>query len=257
MEGPYSLFSQFARMDPQWGVVEFNNTNLKSPKIIPNYDQGYRSFRDLFNYDARMVSPMAWNGSNGLFADQPDYVAYTSWRNTAAEDAMKDFMVSHADLPRGARLWTFGTARHAADDGWSLERGMLTAGKGCANLRFDDAQATLLSPPDQVLRSATLETLYLGLLAPDTLAAVQVYARADRTSPWQEIVPRTAAESLVRTAPGLAVPLEWPSDWRTHGVIAESMRIVLRFRAGADHARVDRIALYPRAGAVAGARIRH
>lgn len=256
MEGPHSLFAQFARMDPQWGVVEFNNTNLKLPKIIPTYDQGYRSFRDLFNYDARMVSPMAWNGSNGLYADQPDYVAYTSWRNTAAEDAMKDFVVSHADLPRGARLWTFGTARHAASDDWSLERGTLTAGKGFIDLRFGDALATLVSPPDQVLRAAMLETLYIGLREADSLATVQVHARIDPTSPWQEIVPTMTAESLVRTAPGLAVLLKWPADWRSRAVIAESMRIVLRFRAGTDHARVDRIALYPRAGTVADARIR-
>ena len=256
MEGPYSLFAQFARMDPQWGVVEFNNTNLKLPKINPNYDQAYRSFRDLFNFDARMVSPMAWNGSNGLYADQPDYVAYTSWRNTPAEDAMKDFVVARADLPRGARLWTFGTARHAADDGWSLEQGTLAAGKGYVDLHFGDAAATLASPPDQVLRSATLATLFLGLREPDSLATVQVYARIDPTSPWQEIVPATAAEALVRTAPGLAVPLSWPADWRARGVIAESMRVVLRFRAGTEHARIDRIALYPRADAFADARIR-
>ena len=153
-------------MDPQWGVVEFNNTNLKLPKILPTYDQGYRSFRDLFNYDARMVSPMAWNGSNGLFADQPDYVAYTSWRNTLAEDAMKDFLVSHADLPRGARLWTFGSARHASDDGWTLAKGALVSGQGFLTLRFDDAEAQLVSPPDQVLRSESLQTLYLGLREP-------------------------------------------------------------------------------------------
>ncbi len=254
MEGPHNLFSQLARMDPQWGVVEFNNTNLKLPKINPNYEQGYRSFRDLFNYDARMVSPMAWNGSNGLYADRPDYVAYTSWRNTPAEDAMKDFVVSHADLPRGARLWTFGTARHAADDGWSLEQGALAAGKGFVDLRFGDTVATLVSPPDQVLRAASLQTLYLGLRDPDALVSVQVFARTEPTAPWQEIVAETAAGELARTAPGVAVPLAWPALWRSGDTIAESMKVVLRFRAGTDHARIDRIALYPHAGTVAAAR---
>jgi hypothetical protein len=254
MEGPYSLFAQFARMDPEWGVVEFNNTNLKLPKILPTYDQAYRSFRDLFNYDARMVSAMAWNGSNGLYADQPDYVAYTSWRNTPAEDAMKDFVVSHADLPRGARLWTFGTARHAASDDWTLERGTLTAGTGFVDLRFSDPVAALTSPSDQVLRAATLETLYIGLREPDSLATVEVYARVDPASPWLEIAAPTAAESLTRVAPGLAVPLVWPAALR--GDIAESLKIVLKFRGGTDHARIDRIALYPRAGPVPGAGVR-
>jgi hypothetical protein len=248
MEGPHSLFAQFARMDPEWGVVEFNNTNLKLPKINPNFDQAYRSLRDLFNFDARMVSPMAWNGSNGLYADQPDYVAYTSWRNTPAEDAMKDFVVSHADLPRGARLWTFGTARHAASDDWSLEQGTLTAGTGYVDLRLADAIATLVSPADQVLRAATLETLYIGLREAETLARVEVYARTELGSPWREIAPQAAMASLVRAAPGLAVPLAWPAEWRAHGEIAESFKIVLRFRPGTDHARIDRIALYPRVG---------
>ncbi|MEO8347049.1 MAG: hypothetical protein ABI607_15275 [Betaproteobacteria bacterium] len=247
MEGRHNLFSQFARMDPQWGVVEFNNTNLKLPKINPNYDQGYRSFRDLFNYDARMVSPMAWNGSNGLFADQPDYVAYTSWRNTPAEEAMKDFMVSHADLPRGARLWTFGSARHAANDDWSIEHGTLTSGKGFVDLRFDGAVATLISPADQVLRAASLQSLYLGLRDADALESVQIFVRLEPTSPWREIVTETRASSLARTAPGLAIPLAWPAAWRMRGEIAESFKVVLRFRAGTNHARIERIALYPRA----------
>ncbi len=250
MEGPHNLFAQLARMDPQWGVVEFNNTNLKLPKINPTYDQGYRSFRDLFNYDARMVSPMAWNGSNGLYADQPDYVAYTSWRNTAAENAMKDFVVSHADLPRGSRLWTFGSARHATDDGWSLEQGTVVAGKGFVDLQFGDAMATLLSPPDQVLRATSLSTLYVGLRDPDALVSVQVFARTDPSAPWQELVAEISSSSLTRTAPGLAVPLAWPAAWRSGDVIAESLKVVLRFRVGTDRARIDRIALYPRAGPV-------
>jgi hypothetical protein len=256
MEGPHSLFAQFARMDPEWGVVEFNNTNLKLPNIRPNYDQAYRSFRDLFNYDARMVSPMAWNGSNGLFADRPDYVAYTSWRNTPAEDAMKDFVVAHADLPRGARLWTFGSARHAASDDWSLEQGTLTAGKGYIDLRLQDASATLISPPDQVLRANVLAALYLGLPDPDALMTAQVFARLEPTSPWQEIVPETDASTLPRTAPGLAMPLSWPAAWRAGADMAESLKVVLRFRAGTDHARIDRIALYPRAGSASGSPLR-
>jgi hypothetical protein len=256
MEGSHSLFAQFARMDPQWGVVEFNSTNLKLPKVLPVYDQAYRSFRDLFNFDARMVSPMAWNGSNGLFADQPDYVAYTSWRNTPAEDAMKDFVVARADLPRGARLWTFGTARHAADDGWTLDGGTLDAGRGFVDLRFAGATATLVSPSDQVLRAAGLDTLYVGLRDADALASVAVFARVEPASPWIAIAPETTAATLARTAPGLAVPLAWPAEWRERNTIAESFKVVMKFRAGIETARIDRIVLYPRATAVAGARNR-
>jgi len=36
-------------------------------------------------------------------------------------------------------------------------------------------------------------------------------------------------------------------------MIAESIKLVLRFRAGVEHARIDRIALYPRPVSTAGA----
>ncbi len=45
-------------------------------------------------------------------------MSYTALRETPLQEAIKDFMVSHANLPRRARLWTFGTAGHASDDGW-------------------------------------------------------------------------------------------------------------------------------------------
>ena len=135
-------------------------------------------------------------------------------------------------------------------------RARCTAGTGYIDLQFADATATLVSPPDQVLRAGNLATLYLGLRDSEALATVQVFARVDPTAPWQEIVAQTDAASLARTAPGLAVPLTWPVDWRARGEIADSMQIVLRFRPGTDHARIDRIALYPRANSPPEARLR-
>jgi hypothetical protein len=99
--------------------------------------------------------------------------------------------------------------------------------------------------------------MYIGLREPDSLAIVEVYARTDPASPWVPIAAPVAAESLTRVAPGLAVPLAWPADWRVRGDIAESLKVVLKFRGGTDHARIDRIALYPRAGPAPGAGVRH
>ena len=82
-----------------------------------------------------------------------------------------------------------------------------------------------------------------------------MHARIDPAAPWQEIVPATPAGSLVRAVPGLAIPLAWPADWRSRAVIAESFRIVLKFRPGTEQVRIDRIALYPRAN-VTEARMR-
>ena len=122
MEVPHSLFATFARMDPGWTVVETNATNLKKALEQPRYSQSYHAFRDMFNFDAQGVSVMAWNGSNGLYSDQPGYLPYTAWRNTPAEAAMRDFMVTHADLPRGTRLWAFGAPGYS-DEALTRHRG--------------------------------------------------------------------------------------------------------------------------------------
>ena len=131
----WTLFATIGRMDDRWGIVEYNNTDLTNPTIPPDYAMAYKTFRDAFNYGAREISAMAWNGSNGLFVGQPGYVPYTAWRNTPAEEAMRDFLVSHADVPLGARMWTFGTPLHADADGWSAERGAMQSVPGSS--RFD------------------------------------------------------------------------------------------------------------------------
>ncbi len=129
MAGPHNLFATFDRMDPGWAVVEFNSTDLKDPTVLPTYSQTYHALRDIFNYDGRQVSVMAWNGSNGIFAGQPGYVPYTAWRNTPAEEAMRDFLVSHANLPPGAKLWTFGSSRYKDSDGWTAGSRRRLAGR--------------------------------------------------------------------------------------------------------------------------------
>jgi hypothetical protein len=245
MEVPHSLFATFARMDPGWAVVETNATNLKKPLLKPHYAQSYHAFRDMFNFDAQEVSVMAWNGSNGLYADQPGYLPYTAWRNTPGENAMRDFMVTHFNLPRGARLWSFGAPGYADDDGWRLERGVVYARGGYLDLEFDAATAVLIAPPDQVLRAAKLDSLVLGLHDTGALASVQVFARIDEDSPWQPITAPLAATTLQRVAAGLRVSLNWPVAWRIKAAIAEQLKIVLEFQAGTSRARVDRVALYP------------
>jgi hypothetical protein len=222
-----------------------NATDLKAPMVQPYFARSYHAFRDMFNFDAQEVSVMAWNGSNGLYANQPGYLPYTAWRNTPAEAAMRDFMVTHFDLPRGARLWSFGAPGYADDDGWRLERGVAYARGGYLDLEFDAGTAALIAPPDQVLRAAKLDSLVLGLHDTGALARVQVFARIDGGSPWQPITARMAATTLQRVAGGLRVPLNWPVSWRAKAAIAEQLKVVLEFQGGTSRARVGRIALYP------------
>jgi hypothetical protein len=245
MEVPHSLFATFSRMDPGWAVVETNPTNLKKPLKQAHYAQSYHAFRDMFNFDAQEVSVMAWNGSNGLLADQPGYLPYTAWRNTPAEDAMRDFMVTHANLPRGARLWTFGAPGYLDDDGWRLEQGTVYARGSYLELEFAGGTATLLSPPDQVIRTAAIDTLVLALREQTAVAAMQIFARLDDKSSWVPVGAPIPSVKFGSTAVGLLVPLDWPAALRAKGAIVTELKIVLAFDAGVANARVERIALYP------------
>jgi hypothetical protein len=233
-------------MDPGWAVVETNATNLKKPLQQPRYAQSYHAFRDMFNFDAQEISVMAWNGSNGLYSSHPGYLPYTAWRNTPAEEAMRDFMVTHANLPRGARLWTFGAPGYLDDDGWRLERGKVYARGGYVELEFDEETATLLSPPDQVIRTAMLDSIVLGLRDSERLvAALQIFARADGNSPWVAVGAPVAASRFQYSDAGVGVALAWPASLRAKNTIVSELKIVLAFNPGVKSARLDRVALYP------------
>jgi len=245
MEGPHSLFATFSRMDPGWAVVEFNSTDLRQPTVLPTYVQAYRSFRDFFNFDASQVTAMAWNGSDGAKTTEKDYRAYTAWRNTPMEDAMRDFLVSHANIPRGARVWTFGTARHTDDDGWSMQNGRLIAGKGVIEIQLGPGRAALISPPDQVIRPNVTSTLIVGL---DGLALndeVRLLAHSDQSSEWREIVKKNPLSQLHRGAEGFRIPLSWPDDWLKGRLIVDQLKIELTVNDAARKARVSWLVLYP------------
>jgi hypothetical protein len=123
MEHDANLFATFHRLDRGWGVVEFNTADFRTPKELPSYAMGYRALREMFNYGSRFASPMAWNGSNGIYAGQPGYVSFMAWRNTPLEDAYARFCrqpclpavgSAAVDLrlaPAGRRRWLVDFAR--------------------------------------------------------------------------------------------------------------------------------------------------
>lgn len=246
MEDRHSLFATFARMDPGWAVVEMNMADLRRPEALPTYAIAYRAFRDLFNHDAKQVSLMAWNGSNGIYAGQPGYVSYTSWRNTPAEEAMRDHMILHANLALGSRLWTFGSAQHADDDGWSAEDATLAAGRGRITVRANGPSRSiaLLSPADQVIRRATTGRLIFGLARPQSHGVLEVWAERAPGSGWRRLATTATANPEVVPA-GLSVALDWPSDWPTDAV-AERLKIVLSAANFPAEWIVERIALIGR-----------
>ena len=241
MEVPHTMFATFARMDEGWGVVEFNSADLKTPKVKPPYAWTYGSLRDMYNYSAREVSIMAWNGSNGIYEDHPDYLPYTAWRNTPNEDAMRDFLVSHADLPFGAKLWAFGTARLASDDGWTTSRGTLSPGRSYLAVAPDRGVVELVSPVDQVIRAKRIDLALVRAWSGPTPQSIAVHARTAPDQPWREIGRATGGER---------VPLRWPADWRD--AIAVQVKLDLAYAPEVANARVDRVLLYPAQDAYRG-----
>jgi hypothetical protein len=148
---------------------------------------------------------------------------------------MRDFMVSHADLPRGARLWTFGTPRRADLDGFQAERGEIVSGMGFVTLRPDNGTAILSSPGDQVIRPQSIDRLVLRIEGASP-QRVQVSARRDAVSEWTPIAESARAD----------VALDWPDAWRRDdGTVVEQIRIQLAFPPGTRETRLTRVLLYP------------
>ena len=104
-----SLFATFRAVDPGWAIVEYNTADLRDMKVQPHYEAGYRGFRDMWNYGARFVSPMAWNGSNGATPESP---ATSRSPRGATRRSRKRRAISCWRTPAcrsTSRLWTFGT----------------------------------------------------------------------------------------------------------------------------------------------------
>ena len=57
-------------------------------------------------------------------------------------------MLARAGLPLGARLWTFGSPRHADGDGWLAEHGSAAAGHGFLTVTPDGGVVEIVSPGD-------------------------------------------------------------------------------------------------------------
>jgi len=196
MENGRTLYATLAAIDPGFGIVEFNTADLREPARRPTYGDAYRALRDLWNAGARFVSPMAWNGSNGLDAASAEYVTYTAWRNTPLEDAACDFLLERSGLPLGSRLWTFGTPSHASDDGWTIERGSLRQQSGHLELRADAAgTVTLASPVELALASETIEACVIGLADEVANGMIEIAARGARGETWTTLAAAAVADA--------------------------------------------------------------
>lgn len=175
MEGSTSLFATLRAQDPDWAVVEYNTADLRDPRRLPDLAAAHDSLSAIFNYGARFVSPMAWNGSNGIFAESAEFAAFTAYRNTPLEQAVKHFMYERADLPRGTRVWTFGSGAQVSTDGWTF------VGAECQFLPLQglrlvtgSERISLWSPEELGLLPDKVSVLLVMCDAPEALQAISL-----------------------------------------------------------------------------------
>lgn len=238
MEGKESLFAMFRKVDPDWGIVEMNTSTYATPKKLADYEMGYRSLREMSLYGARYFSPMAWNGSNGLLADDPAFVSFTSYRNTPLEDAAQDFLVSHADIPRSALFWTFGEKSYSTDDGWESVKGSARAYKGRLRLKPEQGIAAISSPKKYNFPVGKHDLLVIGIKrAAVKSVAVKAYAGKEEF----HLSPKTAVESLRHDRAGLHLPISWGKS----PVEIDRVEITLEAEADENELVIRDLLFYP------------
>ena len=243
MERQSTLFAEFRTFSPDWAVVEYNVGDLTRAEHLAPYGQAYGSLRDMANYGARFVSPMAWNGSPGDALGQPGFRGYTALRRSPLEEAIVHFMWARADLPRQARLWTFGATTYPDTDGWHAEGGRLIAEQPSRLLLQLGGQgaAALVSPPELAWKASDCESLIIQAQVPDAGLTLALQGLTESGAwhtlfeprPWHRCTPCDAGRRI-------AMPARTP-DWP----VFQRIRLLWRGAPGAQ-VRLGTIALYPR-----------
>jgi hypothetical protein len=162
-----------------------------------------------------------------------------AWRNTPLEDAMRDLALSHAYVPRGTRLWTFGSKALAHDDGWTAASGgTVRPGRGNLELQPAGMEITLVSPGRLVLRRGEVALLVLGADAPQDIASVRLEVRGENGT-W---MPAGFAkrDALKEDPAGLLLPIAWPKPLD----VAEQVRVTIGLARETKSLTLRHVALY-------------
>jgi hypothetical protein len=109
-----------------------------------------------------------------------------------------------APSPAGALSWTFGTPSSFAGDGWTAERGTMTAGDGNARLQPDaNRRVVLLSPPGLPDAARRAEEFVLGVSGTG-LQRVRIQGRRDARGGWITIADASGG-GLLETTEGYSI----------------------------------------------------
>lgn len=238
-ENGRSLFFDFASIDDGCGVVEFSIAELNRADDVAGYARAYRAFRDIFNFDGRFVTPMAWNGSRGSEAGKPGFRPHTAWRETIAEEAMRDFARQRRGIAAGSRVWTFGSPRLASDDGWSADGASLRAEAGRIVVEAQARRFALVSPADQVIRPLRHRTIRIASAHAASVRALVVRARIEPGDEWITV----SRHAWRRDARGGAIEarLSWPHARLPAKAIATALRVEMEVDDAKRTLAIDRV----------------
>lgn len=151
---------------------------------------------------------------------------------------MRDFAVSHANIPAGARLWTFGSSRLVSDDGWTVAGGSIVPQAASLVVDRQAARVTLTSPPDQWIRPDVHRRLFLEYRSAAAIRSIGVFVRPQDGTEW---LPVGRRDSVVSSDGAVDIPLEWPAAADP----ASQMRIEFAHEAPSGTLAIARIALLP------------
>ena len=153
-------------------------------------------------------------------------------------------MISHANLPRRARLWTFGSGTHADSDGWVAAAGTTAStAPGRLTLRAGaDGQGTLESPGELAFKAVDYRAIIVKVAAPEALTSIGVEGQT-ADGKWIALLPDTEVAKLARVSSGLLLPLE---GMRGEGN-AEFQRVRLNWKTDGNKPLIlNRVAFYVR-----------
>jgi hypothetical protein len=243
MEEHESLFRVFRKFDPDWAVVEYNPAMLQTPRKLPDARRAYHGLRDILNFGARLVSPMAWNGSPGTAVGKPGFVAYTSYRAAPLEKVARNLMVHRANLPRQARLWGFGLGIVDDTDDWKATSPVrVSATSKGLQIKLRQGRTRIDSPSALDFRTNALDLLVLGFKEAPADLTVAVEGRERGKRGWMPLTESQRTADLRNVRAGHLVSL--PHSTRQ----LEQLRLVFESKTGGP-VTLERVALYPIAAA--------
>lgn len=154
-----SLFTNIAKADPRWRVVEYHPATISEPKRSVSAENAYASLLRLFNHGVRAMTPM-W-GTHA--ADQQFFPtifrAYDAFTQTPYEEILLWWLQQRQSLPAGALLFPFGAPAVQSDDGFQAVNGAkLIRAEGFVSLEVERSGALVSTAitPTKALSTVTI-----------------------------------------------------------------------------------------------------